>query len=237
MSNLLQVLSEVTQRIADVTLPQDCLVCGALAGRRSVCDACAASLPRAACPACRVCALPLPAGGVCGRCLRMPPAFDASRAALAYAFPVDRLIQALKYGHRLAIARYFSGLLLDAGAPQSADCIVAVPMHGRALRERGFNQALELARPLSRHWGLPLMVHGVQRIVDGPPQASLSGVARRRNVRRAFAADSGLAGRSVLVIDDVMTTGATLDAFARSLKRAGVVRVENLVVARTDAPD
>lgn len=180
-----------------------------------------------------MCALPLPGGGVCGRCLKRPPAFDATHVALSYAFPADRLVQALKYRHRLALAKYFSRLLMEIGRPECVDCVVPLPMHRRGLRARGFNQAVEIARPLARAWHLPLLADAVWRSRDGPPQASLAGAARRRNVRGAFASDtSQLAGRSVLVVDDVMTTGATLEALARELKRAGVVRVENMVVAR-----
>lgn len=217
----------------DAALPQRCELCGGPAGNAPVCAACAEALvPVAAC--CTLCALPLPGGGVCGRCLKRTPAFDATRAVLAYAFPADRLVQALKYRHRLALAGYFSGLLRDIGRPDGVDCVVPLPMHPRGLRERGFNQAVEIARPLARVWGLPLLLDAVRRSRDGPPQASLEGPARLRNVRGAFEADaSRIAGRSVLVVDDVMTTGATLQSLARELKRAGAVRVENIVVART----
>lgn len=214
-------------------MPQRCELCGAASGAAPVCDGCAAALvPVSGC--CTICALPLPGGAVCGRCLKKPPAFDATHAALAYAFPADRLVQALKYRHRLMLARYFSDLLLATGRPDGVDCVVPLPMHPRGLRERGFNQAVEIARPLARAWGLPLLLDAVQRSRDGPPQASLEGMARRRNVRGAFEADGRrIAGRSVLVVDDVMTTGATLQALARELKRAGAIRVENIVVART----
>jgi ComF family protein len=211
-------------------------VCGARCGLDPVCVDCVCTLPVAADPACAVCALPLPTAGVCGRCLKRPPAFDASRAALAYTFPVDRLVQAFKYRHRLGLAAYFSGLVAELGPPDKVDCVVPLPMHPHGLRKRGFNQAVELARPLARAWQLPLWLDAVARTRDGPPQASLDGLARRRNVRGAFAADPArFAGRSVLVVDDVMTTGATLQALARELKRAGAVRVENVVVARTFA--
>lgn len=230
MSNLSRILSV----LAEMVLPQQCEVCGAHSGNEAVCVDCAAGLQRAAVSACVVCALPLPYSGVCGRCLKRPPAFDASRAALAYTFPVDQLVQALKYRHRLGLAGYFSGLLAETGRSLEVDCVVALPMHARGLRERGFNQAQEIARPLARAWELPLLQGAVRRVRDGVPQASLNGTARRRNVRGAFSADSAqLAGKSVLVVDDVMTTGATLEAFARELKRAGAVRVENIVVART----
>lgn len=222
--------------LGGLVLPQACEVCGARCAHAPLCAACVSELPGAADPACAVCALPLPMAGVCGRCLKRMPAFDASRAVLAYTFPVDRLVQALKYRHRLGLAAYFSGLLLEAGRPDGVDCVVPLPMHRRSLRERGFNQAVELARPLAQAWQLPLWLDAVQRTRDGPPQASLNGLARRRNVRGAFVADpQRFAGRSVLVVDDVMTTGATLEALARELKRAGAVRVENIVVARTFA--
>lgn len=230
MSNPMRWLSALREAL----MPQHCELCGGPSAAAPVCAACAAELPVLGAVACRVCALPLPGGGVCGRCLRRPPAFDASRARFAYAFPVDRLVQGLKYGHRLALAAYFSRLLAESARPEGVDCVVPLPMHRRGLRERGFNQAVEIARPLARAWGLSLRLDAVRRVRDGPPQASLEGAARRRNVRGAFAADARVvAGRSVLVVDDVMTTGATLDALARELKRAGAVRVENVVLART----
>lgn len=226
--------SRFLRALSGFVLPQACEVCGIRCGLDPVCADCVCALPAAAHPACTVCALPLPTPGVCGRCLKRPPAFDASRAVLAYTFPVDRLVQALKYRHRVGLAAYFSGLLVEAGRPDGVDCVVPLPMHRRGLRERGFNQAVELARPLARAWRLPLWLDAVARTRDGPPQASLDALARRRNVRGAFAADPArFAGRSVLVVDDVMTTGATLQALARELKRAGAVRVENIVVART----
>lgn len=230
MSNRMRFLAG----LCDLVVPQHCELCGARSADRPVCAPCAATLPLSGAGCCGVCALPLPGGGVCGRCLRRRPAYDASRALFAYAFPADRLVQALKYRHRLALAAYFSRLLAATGRPGQVDCVVPLPMHGRALRERGFNQAVEIARPLARAWQLPLCLDAARRLRDGPPQATLAGAARRRNVRGAFEADGRFfAGRSVLVVDDVMTTGATLEAFARELKRAGAIRVENVVVART----
>lgn len=237
MSNLVRSACRAARAVTDFLLPQACVVCGVSAGNKPVCGQCERELPRTDEAACPVCALPVPGGDVCGRCLKSPPGFDASRAVFAYAFPVDRLVQALKYRHQLGLAVYFSGLIAQAGRPLGVDCVLAMPMHPRALRKRGFNQAVEIARPLAREWGLPLMLEGASRIVDGPPQASLSGRARRSSVCSAFACDGRFRGRSVLVVDDVMTTAASLDALARALKRRGAVRVENLVVARTLAPD
>ena len=234
--SLVKPLAVALRDAVDAAMPQRCLLCGGTCGGAPVCDACGDELPRLPSTSCPQCALPSP-GGHCGRCLRHPPAFDASRALLGYAFPADRLVQALKYRGRLGLASYFSRLVVGAWPPPAVDCVVAVPMHARALRERGFNQAMELARPLARAWDLPLFPDALRRVGDGPPQASLAGRARRRNVRGAFVCDERLADRAVLVVDDVMTTGATLDAIARCVRRAGAKRVENLVVARTLAPD
>lgn len=220
-------------------LPQDCVLCGA--GIRAdekdqpICSACAAGLPRLQAAPCPVCALPTTQGETCGACLRKPPHFDATLAPLVYAFPVDRLAQALKYHHRLALAGWLGGLLADELTKHELrpDLIVPMPLHSRRLAERGFNQALELARPLSRLTGIPLDWEAVERKLDAPPQASLPWKARKKNVRGVFLCMKDLTGRHVLVVDDVMTTGATLDELARSLKTRGAARVTNLVVART----
>ena len=169
---------------------------------------------------------------VCGACLRKPPGFDATRALFRYEFPVDRLVQSLKYAHRLAAAAFLGGMLArhrPAGAP---DMVLPVPLAPGRLAERGFNQALELARPLARSCGAPLDIRHVRRHRDTTPQASLPWKERAKNIRHAFECDIDLAGMNVLIVDDVMTTGATLDELARTLKAHGANRVENRVLAR-----
>ncbi len=146
------------------------------------------------------------------------------------------MVQALKYQSRLAVAAYFTGLLENCGPLDGIDLIVPMPLHRRRLQERGFNQAVELARPLARKWALPIELAAVERCLDTQPQAGLPWAARRANLRGAFACHGKLAGGSVLVIDDVMTTGATLDALAQVLRQNGAERVSNLVVARTLPP-
>jgi ComF family protein len=148
-----------------------------------------------------------------------------------YDFPLDKLVQALKYAHRLALADFFAATLAEPRP--TVDAIVPLPLSTERLRSRGFNQAVEIARPLARRWRLPLLLDAVRRPVDTPPQASLPWQARRKNIRGAFECGVDLSGRSLLVVDDVMTTGATLDEFARTLKKHGAVRVVNWVVART----
>ena len=210
---------------------EDCLLCGAESGPELLCAACAAELPALPEP-CPRCALPSPGGAVCGSCLNRPPHFDTTLALWRYEFPCDRLVQALKYRARLALAGFFARNLASRPLPE-IDLVVPMPLHPRRLAERGFNQALEIARGVARHLGRPIEPRGVLRVKNTLPQARLPFDERAKNVRGAFLCKLDLSGASIAVVDDVMTTGATLNELARVLKRAGATRVENLVIART----
>ena len=213
-------------------LPHACVLCGARSGEAQICAACDAELPRLAHPRCAVCAAPLASGAVCGACLDAPPLYARIVAAFAYSFPVDALIRAYKYGGRLAHARILgAGLAIAARA--AADVIVAMPLAPRRLAERGFNQALEIARFLSAAAGVPLLPRACRKVIETLPQAALPWNERAKNVRRAFVCDADLRGARVAVVDDVMTTGATLNELARVLRKAGAVEVTGWVVART----
>lgn len=223
---------QMWQRLLNRLLPQDCQLCGKPDAGDLLCASCLADLPRLPVEHCLLCALPAPAGAVCGGCLRHPPHFDATHASLVYAFPVDQLVQAFKYGHQLALAGLFSRLM-QAGLVIEADVMIPLPLSQQRLRERGFNQAVEIARPLARASGIPLDLQATARVVDTAAQAGLPWKERRANIRHAFECRMDLTGKSVVVIDDVMTSGATLDEFARTLKLHGAVRVTNWVLART----
>lgn len=212
-------------------LPQDCLLCDAPSVDHLLCPDCANSLPPLPADLCPVCALPAADGMICGACLKQPPAFDQTIACGLYAFPTDKLVQQLKFGHRLAIADFFARTLLAHGLPD-ADVIMPVPLSAKRLRERGFNQAAEIARCLGRECGMHVDLFGCRRPLETTPQSSLPWKARQKNIRGAFECDGNLVGKRVLVIDDVMTTGATLGEFARLLKDHGAVRVINCVAAR-----
>jgi len=219
------------ERVIAVLLPQECLLCAAPSGATPLCTACAHTLPPLPTPSCPVCALPSPGGTTCGACLKSPPAFDATIAVWRYAFPVDRLVQALKFEHRLALAAVFAAAM-RTNPPPHGDLLLPLPLAAGRLRERGFNQAAEIARPLARHLRLPLSLDDCRRTRETAAQSSLPWKTRRRNVKNAFECATDLRDRHIIVIDDVMTTGATLDELARTLKQHGATTVTNWVVAR-----
>jgi predicted amidophosphoribosyltransferase len=138
------------QRLLDMVLPQDCLLCRAPSASALLCTDCAGELPRLPQPACPRCALPSPQGEICGRCQRHPPHFDRLIALYPYRFPLDRMIQHLKYGHQLALAAWFGQEIAHACANESFDRIVPMPLHPSRMAERGFNQAMEICRPLAQ---------------------------------------------------------------------------------------
>lgn len=225
-------LKKAAHRAANALLPQDCFLCAAPAGDSLLCPACIASLSHLTPERCPICALPAPDANICGACLKQAPHFDATQAVFRYEFPLDRLIQSLKYAHRLAGADFLGQALAKLPLPFRPDLILPVPLAPARLAERGFNQAIEIARPLARVLGVPLEISGVHRRRDTAPQASLPWKERKQNIRHAFECELDLTGKTVLVVDDVMTTGATLDELARTLKAHGAAQVENFVVAR-----
>lgn len=212
-----------------------CLVCGEqAAGGHDLCTACLAALPWSG-PACLRCAMPLPTGDdVCGACLRRPPPLEAVHATFVYGFPVDRLLPRLKFHRDLAAGALLARCMASAfDALPRPDALVPVPLHTARLRRRGYDQTLELARPLARRFAVPLQGDLLRRVRATAPQSRLDAKARRRNVRGAFVAVAGSAVPAhVVLVDDVMTTGTTLHAAAIALRRIGVARVDAWVCAR-----
>ena len=212
-------------------LPQSCTLCGASSITKLICVECDADLPRLPRKGCAVCALPLASGKVCGACLDSPPRYARVTAPFIYGFPVNALIHAYKYGGRLALARPLGTALAQAVA-RDVDAIVPMPLSPRRLAQRGFNQALELARVVGGLTGIPLMSHACRKVIETPSQAALPWGERAKNVRHAFVCDADLRGKRVAVMDDVLTTGATLNELARVLRKAGAREVSGWVVAR-----
>jgi len=230
------MLGTLARRFANLAFGGSCYLCRGAAGA-VLCAACDADLPRLEGPRCPRCALASPAGEVCGRCLAHAPAYDATSAALAYAFPADVLVQGLKFRGELALAPLL-GALLAARLERAdrVDFVLPVPLAAARLRERGFNQALEIARHVAPAAGARLEPRLAERSRDTAAQMNLPRAERARNVRGAFRCARALEGAAVALVDDVMTSGATLDELAATLKRAGAARVVNWVVARTPVP-
>ncbi|HEV8676443.1 MAG TPA: ComF family protein [Methylomirabilota bacterium] len=241
--------------VLDLLFPAICPVCQARSddrAHRPFCQVCWAALPLLAGGGCRVCGrhFPgLPEGLTCDACHREPPPFDYARAVGAYRDGLRAAIHALKYQRRQPIAVPLAALLAEAGArllgfapdDESAapfDAIVPVPLHPARLAERGFNQAELLAAPCARRWQRPLLTRALLRTRPTRPQTELDAASRRRNVAGAFTVGepAAVAGRRLLVVDDVLTTGATAGAAARALRRAGARAVGVLVLARVADP-
>jgi ComF family protein len=186
-------------------------------------------------PCCTRCALPLPhAKARCGRCLRRPPPFTRTVAPLRYDYPVDQLITAFKFRGDLAAGDALCTVLLDAlrrGA-EPPDLLLPVPLHRQRLAERGFNQAWEIARQLAREFGWSACVDGLMRVRPTPAQPGLNAHARRHNVHEAFSVTREVRGLRVALVDDVVTTGATVRECARVLRDAGAAEVTVLALAR-----
>lgn len=211
-----------------------CMVCGE-AGQdgRDLCSACHAALPWQG-PACLRCALPLPSAGTCGACLQHPPPLTETHAVFDYVFPLDRLLPRLKFHRDFASGRVLAQAMTDHCTHLTRpDALLPLPLHRERLRRRGYDQALELTRPLAQSLNLPLEMGLLERSKSTSAQSRLDAEARKRNLRGAFrvSPNASLPAHIVLV-DDVMTTGATLHAAARVLLAAGVKRVDAWVCAR-----
>jgi ComF family protein len=151
-----------------------------------------------------------------------------------YAFPLDKLIQAMKYGEQLALANAFAEKLARRiDQSNLPDYVIAMPLHPNKLRERGFNQSLLLARKIARELNIKLLPNACQRVRDTPSQSSLKWKERDKNVRDAFRCDIDLTGKRVALVDDVMTTGASLNALAKVIKKSGATHIETWIIART----
>ena len=236
LSNPLRLLMNSCTDIVQTIWAQPCLLCGTRSPAAPLCPACQMDLPRLPDARCPQCALPGPGGVLCGTCLKRPPHFSTTRAAYIYGHPADILVQALKYRGELALAPYLARQLAKAAeAAPMPDLIVPMPLHPGRLRERGFNQAGEIARHLSRQLGIP-HAHACRRLRDTPPQVNLPLKARRRNIRAAFACERDLTGLRIALVDDVMTSGASLDELAVTVLKAGALEVEAWVVARAIRP-
>ncbi len=219
----------------------DCLLCGLRARGGNICAGCRADLPWIRRP-CQRCGAPRPADwtdGVCARCQPPLVGVDRCRSALIYEYPVNRLITRAKFQSRPECARALGEMLnvyLRAarigGSLVLPDVLVPVPLHRDRQARRGFNQAVEVARPIARALHLPVLQHGCRRIINTIEQTALTGSARRANIRGAFRVTADLTGARIAIVDDVLTTGSTAIELATTLRSSGAASVEVWAVAR-----
>ncbi len=229
--------TEFAQQLA---CPAVCILCGAKGhDGLDLCRGCLGDLPFNH-HACQRCALPLPDAApedaLCGQCQRQPPKFDRCYAPLRYGYPLDHLISNFKFRDRLAQGHLLAGLLgnflLQQQQCELPELIIPVPLHVSRLRVRGFNQALELARPLGKCFDLPIDNHLVIRNRATSSQMGLDKRARGKNIRGAFELKGKVLARHVAIVDDVVTTGSTVNELAAILRRGGAERVDVWAVAR-----
>lgn len=233
----------IARAVLDLLLPHQCLSCNEMVGEQgALCSECWGRITFPSAPYCDICALPFEIdvgeGSICGACARQTPDFDRARSAMIYNDASRRLVLGFKHGDRTEAAPAFGRWMMRSGSEliASSDIIVPVPLHWTRLFARKFNQAALLAHEISSASGVPVIPDLLIRQKRTPPQGKLSTAARRRNLQGAIAIKpnrvSFLREKSVLLVDDVLTTGATVSACARVLRRAGALNINVLTLAR-----
>ncbi len=231
--------------LLDILFPPLCHICKTFipdAGDIHLCAGCREKLVPVDSPLCPVCGVSFATGSgidhLCGACLSHSPSYTAARAAYAFGGPVQELVHRFKYGHKVHLCRPLALLtathLAGFAAQAAADMVIPVPLHKKRLRWRGYNQAVLLGGVLAKEWRLPLVRRNLCRVRWTEPQVSLAAAERVQNVRGAFAVTdaASVAGRRVILVDDVFTTGSTVEECARTLKRAGAEAVFVVTAAR-----
>lgn len=218
-------------------LPQACVLCGQTSQQHALCASCIQDLPRLSAATCYQCGLPLGVTaipGPCGHCQQQAPAYNRVISGFAYAQPVSQLVAKLKFRGQIQLARLFGELLAGqiTALGSHAQAMLPVPLHPKRLHHRGFNQALEIARSLGRQLSLPILNDTIHRSRDTQPQTEQPAAQRAQNIRGAFALGKSVAYKQVAIVDDVMTSGHTVNEIARVLREAGVEQIEVWCVAR-----
>jgi ComF family protein len=212
---------------------QNCTLCSASTDNKlSLCSACINDLPLSPNPCCPQCGLSTQ-GDICGQCLKQPPHFDVTHALFKYGYPVDAILQHYKYNNALYLSQTLATLLCATIQDKDIDVMIAMPLHPNRIKGRGFNQSLELAKIIAKQRLIALDSTSCKRIKDTPPQASLAFKHRLNNMKGAFTCNQSFAGKHVALIDDVMTTGSSLNELAKILKKAGARKISCYVLART----
>ncbi len=213
-------------------------MCGEAIKNFGLCIACRLELPWVI-NGCQHCANPLPSiSPLCGKCLQKPPPYDLILALFYYRPPIDHLLGSLKFANQLAYAQFLGQLLAEKVHAHYAthpkpELIIPMPLHVKRLQQRGFNQAVELSRPLAKMLAIPLSLHHCVRVIATQPQSSIPASARQQNMVEAFTVVSAITAKHVAIVDDVVTTGSTVIELVKTLRKSGVTRVDVWCCART----
>ena len=242
INNWLKNSHSLTLKFFSATvLRENCFLCAASRIKNhGLCEACLKDLPWLPANSCTKCGLSS-GGQVCGSCLSTPPYFDATHAVFLYNYPIDAVIQRYKYGDTVSLSHTFGQLMSEkiclVNSQENIDLMIPMPMHPTRLKQRGFNQALEIAKvanqALNKNNKTKLDYKSVKRQTLTPSQASLPIKKRVKNIKGAFMVNADFSGKRIALVDDVMTTGASLNELAKTLKQAGATHVECWVIART----
>lgn len=229
--------------IQSALFPPNCVVCGHLTFRQiAICHACEVELPQLE-PGCQKCALPLMSEigrhAICGKCLKNPPPFDQTLALYHYAPPIRQLLHSLKFNSNLSYSRVLGQLMIPSIEQHYSTCnlpesIIPMPLHPTRLRQRGFNQALEIAKPIAKKLKVPINYSQAHRIRATLAQTLIPAKLRYKNVKNAFQVKPFKATH-VAVVDDVMTTGFSASELCIALRRIGITRIDLWCCARTIA--
>lgn len=232
------IFLSVIHRLKHVLYPPRCLICNGSGQKgQDLCGSCEQSLPWLK-HACHQCALPLPDdsgdASICGRCLKKTPFFDFSLSLFSFEKEVVTLIHKLKFHGKLAVSRLFGDLLADTAVKNldKPDCLLPVPLYKKRLKKRGFNQSIEICRSLEKAWDIPIENNLVNRTRDTQSQTGLDAKQRKKNIRGVFEITGAIKYAHVAIVDDVVTTGSTVNELARILKKGGVKKVSVYSIAR-----
>lgn len=234
------MFSRWIEKIYQGLLPCICSLCGSSSSNHiNLCNACQKELPWLT-HTCYRCALPLSEAGpeVCGECLKKPVSYNTTIALFYYHFPIDRLISLLKFHNKIHFANLLGSLMAKKVVAYYAQdskpaLIIPMPLHQQRLKERGYNQAVELARPIAKKLEIPLSLTSCRRVLNTAQQSLVPADKRGHNVQNAFSVQLPFMPEHVAIVDDVMTTGSTVAELARTLRRAGVKRIDVWCCART----
>jgi ComF family protein len=234
MNNWLKINQKLNvSNLISLLFKQNCILCASATDlAHSLCHDCVESLPYAPKLSCPQCGLESQ-GEICGSCLKNEPHYDFTHALFSYAYPIDAILQHYKYNNALYLSHTFGHLLAEKIINFDSDIMMAMPLHPTRIKTRGFNQSLEVAKIIAKQFNIQLDTTSCQRIKNTPPQASLALKERAQNMKGAFACNANFKGKHIALVDDVMTTGASLNELAKTLKLAGAAKVSCYILART----